>query len=487
MQQQNAVMQALAQALAPYLQGGVARADGTPVTTYGYSEGGLFGTCKQDPVLINAMVGPYGYMGKMRWLGTDTENPITQSLTYIGSSGYGQTTACSACGTPTIKRCAQTTCFGRICQQTEEFAFDELGLRANSNVPRLALYGNITDPEGNVLIAQGTEIQNLFTMHIGAAGYNLRREIGQMIWGGNPVNNAGGYWEMEGFDLLINTGKVDALTNVACPALDSTLINFGGLNAGTEGDIVRAISALIGRIIERIEGAGFNSAEAGIDIVMHPSLWDCVVRAFACAADIDCQMWTAQAGWQTMINDALAVNERYAAMKNGLYLPVMGKNYPVTLDNGISYSSVGDEFQSDIYIITRELPGGPNGGTITFGEFQDFNATAGPALRDLRNWAGYRPINLTDGGRFAVAGQDSGGFCFDAKVLTKPRLRMLMPQLSGRVYDVNCNPTLDPIDPTGSGGSYEVDGGVTYTPPNDLYGDCFDENGDFKGEGWPQR
>jgi len=479
---QNQLMRALAQALTPHL--GVARADGTPVETYGYSEGGLFGTCKQDPVLINAMVGPYGYMGKLDWIGTDVENPIVQSITYMGSSSYAQSSACAACGTPTINRCAQTSCFGRICQSTEEFAFDELGLRANANVPQLALLGNITDPEGNVLIGQGERIQNLFTLHIGAAGYNLRRQVGVDIWQGNPTNNVGGRWEMTGFDLLINTGKVDALTNETCTALDSTLLDFAGANAGTEGDIVRYISALVSRIIMRIDTAGFNSDAAQIDIVMHPVLWDCVARAFACASDIECAMWTSD-GQRTVTNDALAVEERLSYFKNSKVLPIGGKEYAVTLDNGIDYSSVGNEFQSDIYVITRRLPGGPNGGTITYGEYQDFQRTAGPALNDLRAWSGQSPIRLTDGGRFAVAGTDSGGFCFDAKVLTKPRVRMLMPQLSGRVQDVNCNPTLDPIDPTGSGGDYEVDGGVAYTPPNDLYGDCFDTDKEFHGEGWP--
>lgn len=479
---QNQLMQALASALAPHM-GGVTKADGTPVTTYAYTEGGLFGTCKQDPVLINAMVGPYGYMGKLQWIGTDVENPIVQSLTYIGTSGYSQSDACGACGTPTIQRCAQSSCFGRYCQSTEEFAFDELGLRANANVPQLALYGNITDPEGNVLIGQGDRIQNLFTLHMGAAGYNLRREIGQQVWVGNPSNNLGGYWEMTGFDLLINTGKTDALTGETCAALDSTLLDFGGNEASTEGDIVRYLSALVQRIIMRIETAGFNSDGAGIDIVMHPVLWECVARAFACAADIRCEMWTSSE-IRAVTNDALAVEERLARFKNSKVLPIYGKEYPVTLDNGISYSSVGDEFQSDIYVITRTLPGGPNGGTITYGEYQDFEQTAGPALRDLRNWAGYEPIRIVDGGRFAVAGTDSGGFCFDAKVLTKPRIRMLMPQLSGRVQNVNCNPTLDPIDPTGSDGDYEVDGGSTWVPSNTLYGDCFSD-GEFYGEDWP--
>ncbi len=113
--QQDAVMAALAQAIAPHL-GAVVKASGTPITTYAYEEGGLFGSCKNDPVLINALVGLHGYMGKMQWTGTIHENPITESLTSISSSTYAQASMCYDCGKPCIKRCAQTTCFGRICQ-----------------------------------------------------------------------------------------------------------------------------------------------------------------------------------------------------------------------------------------------------------------------------------------------------------------------------------------------------------------------------------
>ena len=52
------------------------KASGTPVSTYMYSEGGLFGSCKNDPVLINALVGPMGYEAKLQFQPTSTENPI---------------------------------------------------------------------------------------------------------------------------------------------------------------------------------------------------------------------------------------------------------------------------------------------------------------------------------------------------------------------------------------------------------------------------
>jgi hypothetical protein len=472
------MMQALAQAMAPYMPGAVSKASGTPITTYLYEEGGLFGTCKNDPVLINAMVGPTGYEKKLQFFGTDSENPIVESLTYISSSGYAQATSCGDCGTPTIRRCAQTSCFERICQQTDEMLFDDIGLRANNNVPTLALFGNITDPAGNVILGQGDQVTNMFTLQLAAVAYNLRRQIGVDIWTGNPAANAGGRNFMTGFDLLINTGKSDALTGVACDALDSIINNYANNIVGAAGSpsIVQRVSGIVRSILYRIQSAGFGSDGAVIDIVMHPTLWDCVADAWACEYGLQCQSWTATSQRQ-MTNDALAVADLRDTFKSNMYLTIDGRNYPVTLDNGISVTNrpVGNSTArcSSIYVITRNLPGAPNGGVITYGEFQNMQQTAGDVIGWFRSTFGATIVDVTDGGRFAVAPMTSGGFCFDVKVLSKPRIRMLMPQLAGRVTNVCCIPTGTYPDVTGSGGVYAVDGGPVFTPPNYLYGDCW--------------
>lgn len=474
------VLQALATALAPLMtgKGAVRKADGTPVSTYLYSEGGLFGSCKNDPVLINAMVGPMGYEAKLQWFGTIFENPIVESLTYIGHSTYAQATVCGDCGVPTIRRCATTSCFGRICQMTNEMQFDQLGLKANQNVPTLALYGAVTDPAGNVIIGQGDAITNLFTLELAAVAYNLRRQVGVDMWTGNPTGNAGGRQFMTGFDLLINTGHADALTGIACDGLDSVIYNYGNAVVGAAGSasIVADISGIVRSILYRITTAGFSEDGAIIDIVMHPTLWDCVADAWACEYGLQCNSWTSSQT-RVMQNDALAVAQLRDDFRNGMYLPVDGRNYPVTLDNGIAVTNrpVGNNTArcSSIYVITRVLPGAPNGGVITFGEFQDFQASAGEAMAYFRQNFGAVPVTVTDGGRFAHAPTTSGGFCFDARILTKPRVRMLMPQLAGRVTNVCCIPNGTYPDVTGSGGIYEVDGGPVTSPPNYLYGDCW--------------
>lgn len=475
--------QMILNALAGLLGDQVQKASGTPISTYAYSEGGLFGSCKQDPVLINALVGPMGYEAKLQFVGTKTENPIVQSLTGMESSGYSQSTSCYDCGKPTIKRCAQSACFGRICQQTQEVLFDELGLMANNNVQQLALYGNITDPAGNVLIGQGSAVTDIFTLNVLAAAYNLRREIGEMLFAGNPASSAGGYDEFAGFDLLINTGHSDALTGIACDALDSIVNSYASQVVGATGSssIVAEVSALVRSIRYRIGAAGFSTDGAVIDLVMHPTLWDCVADAWACEYGVNCAVGA------TATNDALAVANLRDRFVNELYLTIGGLRYPVTLDNGIAVTNtlVGNETAkcSTIYAITRILPGAPpvpdspGNGVITYGEFQNFNATAGNVMAWFNSQFGSVPISITDGGRFAVAPTTSGGWCFDARILTKPRVRMLMPWTAGRLTNVCCIPLGTYPDVSGSGGIYEVDGGVSSTIPNYLYGDCWPENG----------
>lgn len=473
------LISALAQALAPYLPGGaLAKASGAPVTPPDiYAEGGLFGSCKNDPVLINAIVGPTGYMSRMRWTGDIFENPITESLTYIGSTGYAQESQCADCGKPIIKRCAQSTCFGRICQQTEEMAFDALGLRANQGVPVLAFFGNITDPSGQVLIRQGEQVSNLFTLQVAAAAYNLRRRIGQLIWSGNPAANAGGYQEFNGFDLLINTGKADVLTGVACDALDAYILNFGNAVVGAAGapSIARYVATIIRRVRNRIAGAGFDPDASTTEIVISPTLVDCFFNAWACEYGLVCPSMGI-----TMNNDALAVAKLRDEFRNGLHVPVDGKLYNVIIDNGITVTNRlhGAETArcSTVYVITREIAGAPNGGTVTWGEFQDMQATAGSVVSWFQQMFGSTIVSVTDGGRFAVAPTTSGGYCFDARVLTKPRVRMLMPWTSGRVTNVCCEELIPTPDVTGSGGLYEIDGGATTSPPNYLYGDCWPEH-----------
>ena len=254
---ENDMMAALAKALQPHLQ----KASGTPdfpVDIYG--AGGLFGVCGANDTLINAMVGPLGVERILRWMPSIDDNPLYDSLVSIGTTTNAQSSGCADCGKPVLKECVQTFCFGRVCQQTNEAQADSLGMRMNQGVPRLALFGDVKDAGGNVLVARGQQITDRFTLDLAAASYNLRLDMSTLNIVGNPANNAGGRLQPTGLQLIVNTGKVDALTNTACPALDSFLIDFQNNVVGALGapSIVAYVTAALHQVQYRLQGAGFS-------------------------------------------------------------------------------------------------------------------------------------------------------------------------------------------------------------------------------------
>jgi hypothetical protein len=455
------------------------RATGNPLTPPMYGAGGLFGVCGAHPTLINACVGPIGVERIFTWVGTDVESPLYDALVSIQSSGYDQAGLCEDCGKPSFKECMQTACFGRICQMTNEHAIDMVGLRMNHGVPRVALFGDITDPTGNVIIPRGQPIPDRFTLDLMGAAYNLRRQLGVYMWTGNPVNNLGGHWEFPGLFMLINVGKFDVMTGQACNALDSYMRNYGNNVIGAVGSpsIVAYIAGMIRTIRYRIAGANLNEATAAIHLVMHPILWDCVADAWACEYGLVCQNTTSSAPTR---NDALAVADLRDYFRKNMVLRVDGVEYPVVLDNQIPVTAVpiGNEtgFRSNIVLITTSV----EGETITWGEFQNMEQTAAHVTAWFRSMFNANIVSFTDGGRYAVAPTTYGGFCFDGRILTKPRIIARMPQYLGRIYNVVCVPQGTYADVTGSGGLYELDGGTDAKPYLGLYGPC--GNLDYLGD-----
>jgi hypothetical protein len=429
-----------------------------------YGLGGLFGISDSDPTVINAMVGPIGVETIFNWEGSDVQHPLYEALVWMGSSGFTQDTKCSDCGTPSFRQCTQTSAFGRACQMTNEHALDDIGLRANTQVVKKNLFGAITDPAGNVLLPEGSEIPDMFTMELGGAAYNLRYRVGWYLWNGNPLNSVGGAIQPSGIPIIVNTGKVDVRNGMACNALDSQIVPFNAtIGAAGAPSITQALVAGLRSRNYRIDGMNKNWRSTQTYVVMHPRHWDCVARQIACEYGLVCNTATDR-------NDALALRDVWEKIKNQMMIPLDGQWYPVVLDNIMPSTAVpfGSQtsFRGDIYILTTYL----EGMEVFWGEYQDFNKTAGKTIAWFRSQFNSAPVSITDGGRFMWAPTTHGGFCFDGRVLTKPRLVCIMPQLQIRVTNVSCVPWGSYPDVTGSGGDYELDGGVSHKPYLGLYG-----------------
>lgn len=448
------------------------RATGTALNTPPiYGHGGLFGMAGIDPVVVNAMVGPIGLEAELSFFGSDVQTPFYDSLMYIGSSGYAQSTLCGDCGKPSFKEAVQTACFGRLCQQTNEHAVDMIGMKATFATRRVALFNPVTDAAGNIVIPKGSEIQDKFLLEVAGMGYGLRNRVATELWTGNPVNNLGGHWEAPGLLLIINTGKTDAASGIAAPGLDSYVASYGNAVIGAVGSpsIVSSMAAMVRSVGFRASSANLNTGTLDDMFVIHPRHWDCVADAWACEYGLKCQNTTVSAETR---NDSMSLAKIRDEIRSTMSLPVDGRRIRVVLDSQlpstpVPYGNVNAWRGSIIYLI-RSI----EGEMILWGEYQDFNKTFGASMAWLKSMVGNVPLTITDGGRFIIAGDFHNGLCFDARVLTKTRYISRMPWLLGRLDDVACVPLGTYPDVTGSGGLYDNQGGTQFKPYLGIYGDC---------------
>jgi hypothetical protein len=320
-----------------------------------------------------------------------------------------------------------------------------------------------------VLIPNGSQITDAFALQARAAGYLLRLKHATMIWNGNPCNNAGSYQEFPGMQLIVNTGKYDAYTQLDCDSIDSFLMNFAFNAPAADGTYsVRSwFHRMVGQLKYRASTAGFDWDSATMYIVMSQNMWDCISRVYACSGVDLCSV----TGQNRIVVNGDQTQSTYEDYLSRMALPVDGRWYPVVIDNLIPETTgQANGTCSDIYFVTTEI----NGEEILFGEYQDFNKTYGRTRQEMVSMFGSDDIAITDNGRFALVRDNSRG-CFDVQVYTKPRLIAKAPWLSGRIQNVCCNVLQEPYpDVTGSGRVYEKDGGRSTTPVPTLYGDCVD-------------
>jgi len=445
------------------------KATGAPVeNAYLYEDGGLFGRCDGPKTLVNAMVGPIGIEGMLTWTGTNTEREFVDALTAIVETGAEQSTPCNDCVKVQLRACSQFFCFGRFCRQTEELQFDRLGVIANAGVPLKTLFGNVTDANNNIIIPNGSTIDDAFMLQSRAAGYALRLKNATMIWTGNPSNNNGRvYQEFGGLQLIVNTGKFDAYTQADCDALDPFLMNMN--HNGFTSDGTYAVRHWFARAVQQLErraqGAGMDWNTAVMMIAMNLDQWECVARQYACAGIDLCSLGNTNSEINASADQALARYEDYLTRSA---LPINGRWYPVVIDTQIpqTYGQPGGVC-SDIYFLTKII----DGQEVLYGQYQDFLQTYGRTHNKLMRLFNTDDIAFTDNGRFAVIRSNSRG-CFDIQLLTKPRLVNMTSFLNARITNVCCNSGFDPFPTvTASGGIYPAAGGRRTTPVQVLYGE----------------
>jgi hypothetical protein len=442
-------------------QKGQKAATGTPTHVNLMGPGGVFNVAGAERDVFSTRVQPTGLLEVLPAYPTLKNEPIFEFLTGVTADETASepSTACGDCkAAGLIKGCTQIAQFGRYCRETRELDATRLVLQQNRADPTdLRLLNNPF--QGNTFtpgIARGNPFAGEVAAALMALGVSFENLLGRQLWLGNPANNLGtGYAEFPGLDILIGTGKVDALTNTACPSMDSDVKDFAYQDVCSGSpSIVETMTYLLRYVSKNARAMGLDPVDfrwAMREELFYEltSCWPCSYLSFRCnslSADVVAQM---------SASDAIQMRD---SMRQGRYLIVDGRRVPVILDDGIAEDTntnnanlAAGQFASDIYLLPFSVLG--NYSTLYL-EYQDFSAGAGDIqLANLgdRIW-------WTDGGKF-IWTKSTSQWCFTLTSLIKPRVILRTPFLAGRIQNVKYTPLQHTRQPFPDDG-YFVNGGV---------------------------
>ena len=443
---------------------------GTPTVTYQHGPGGLFSQAGIEDMVINASLSPRGIDSVLPIFPTVYTNPLYPFITGFESDGSAEPSGvCDNCPGGIIQNCYQTAVFGRVCRESQEIEINrvmQLVNRGETNELRVLgsvlMAGGIQPPRSTMIndwINYTTQTQMVIV------GIEFQRALSQMIWTGNPANNSagGGYAEFPGLDMLIATGKVDAVSGVACGALDPDVKDFNYNDVcGASPDIVEYISMMHFYLSHVADRTALSPVQWVI--AMRPQLffeltacWPCKYLTNRCA--------DAAGANAVVINDDGNVAMR-DAMRNGSYLIVNGVQLPVVTDDGIfeenSTNSANvnpGEFASDIYFIPITARGIP----VTYWEHLDYTGAAPDEamLNGRQDWWS------TDGGRYMWTVEQQA-WCYVIMGKIEPRIVLRTPHLAGRIQNVMYTPLQHLREPF-EDSPYWVKGGSPSAPLPQYY------------------
>jgi len=274
------------------------------------------------------------------------------------------------------------------------------------------------------------------------------------LWTGNPVNNTGGggYKELTGLQLLVNTGYNDAETAQACPSLDSDLKNFNYRRIDAAGNgtlLVDAISTMYHFVKDLADRTGMMPVR-WVFAMRAELFWE-ITKVWPCSyLTYRCQVTGNE---QVQINAADQVRFR-DEMRAGSYLLIDGERVEVVLDDGIPEATnttnanvTSGCFASDIYLLPMSVIGGQSSLYLEYFEYSN------PSITDA---LGNLVLGRIEGAFLVWPRQTNQCVVWQEKI--EPRLVLRTPWLAGRLQNVQYCPLQHtrepfPTDP------YFVDGG----------------------------
>ncbi len=479
----NQALEALVEAIEPIMaqrqaeKFGISQkhdASGTPQATgYIHGPGGLLSFPGVDPAVFHTVVGNKGILGMLPTKGSIFANPLYEVITGVQTTtGAEKADVCDNAPHAGLKKaCIITSPFGRYERATPELELNRLGKFNDRADPMdLTLVGSPIHQSGIFTGGSrspdtpGDMLRNEISQKFWELNIAIHRLLSQQLWRGNPANNAvgGGYLEITGFDRIITTGYLDAVSGARCASIDSDLkdFNYGRIDAAPGGtNIVDALSSMYHYVKDLAERTGVTPVRWVF--AMRPTafweltkVWPCSYLTYRCQT----------AANQQVVVEATQQVEFRDAMRAGKYLLIDGERVEVVLDDGIDEddsvvngSVPNGCFASDIYLIPMSVIGGR---AVTYLEYFQYQ---NPAIQDALN---NMILGRIDGAFLTWPRQVNQCVVWQTKI--EPRLVMRTPWLAGRLQNVLYCPLQHEREPFPDDG-YFVDGGPTTRPGPSYY------------------
>lgn len=399
-----------------------------------HGPGGLLGVPGLNKQIINAAIMPRGLAGRLPVRPSIDTNELFAIFTgQLAATGSYPTAECS--DWPTVgqfKTCRQQHPFGQQGAMSQVLNIKYAGQVINrGEFTDNVLFGS-PDTGGATLpqeINWNRVFQTEYEKKLGELYAGYYREYARLMYTGNPQTTAGsaGYQQYRGLDLLINTGKRDAVTGMACAAADSVVVDLNGTSVNTSGSTVYGVIANVVTNLER------ESEQTGLDVTWALSMrygafwaltnvWPCVYATTGCGVNTVIRTES--------LREAVDMRDD---MRQNKYLLIEGKRYEVIVDDAISETAAAGgtvgTYQSDIYFV----PLSANGQPALYWEYFSFNEQAIAAAAQMSPAGHFVPIA---NGRFLQVRLSPTHTCVQVEILERPRLILLLPFLAARFQNV---------------------------------------------------
>lgn len=360
--------------------------------------------------------------------------------------------------------------YGKIIRETETVDVNRLGQLVDNAEPiDLQIVGDLVDQ--SPWIPDPARSVNFLNSELGlkyfTLGIEFERQVESDVFTGNPSSNSPstlGRLYPAGLDLIINTGKIDAVYGSPLTGLDSLLVNWNNsfyngtvtLN-GQAADIVTTMSATMNYLKARARITGVRQADWAIAMRYDlfyalTAIWPCSYLTNGC---------TTTGVNLIAVNGAEQVEMRDEMRTEGAeFLWINGIKYPVWITDQITESTAAGKRVSGIYFIPLRV----DGRFTTYFEYFNYDN------EQITEWDGVGPANrrwTSNNGLYFWTFEQTR-YCDVIVAKTQYRLIVRRTDLAARIQAVGYNAVIA-TNVSQPGALYSIPSGVGIGQNPSLY------------------